>query len=57
MTRNKAALTLSELLNIDLQTAQRILDFIEDSENGLGMYPPMNKKGKFEWDQEMNSSN
>lgn len=30
-------------------TAEALLDFIEDQEVGLSMYPPMNNKGGFDW--------
>ncbi len=63
MTKHEATLKLARWLDDDALSAENILDFIlnadqdEDGEQiGLGMFPPMNKKGKFEWDPESSTS-
>lgn len=62
MKKSKAVLKLARWLNDVGLNAENILDFItnadqdEDGEQiGLGLFPPMNKKGKHEWDPESNN--
>lgn len=62
MTKHEAIVKLARWLDDEGLSAENILDFImnvdqdEDGEQiGLGMFPPMNKKGKHEWDPESNN--
>ena len=55
MTRKEANEKLNEFIKtlayeVSLDDVDKIMDFIEDYEEGLGMYPSLNKKGKFLWD-------
>ena len=61
MTKYKAILKLARWLDDPELSAEEILDFIMNADQdeygeqiGLGMFPPMNKKGKFEWEPESN---
>ena len=55
MTRKEANEKLNEFIKtlayeVTLEDVDKIMDFIEDYEVGLGMYPPLEKKGRFAWD-------
>lgn len=55
MTKKEANEKLGEFIRtltyeVTLEDVDKIMDFIEDYEEGLGMYPSLNKKGKFLWD-------
>lgn len=41
-------------LNVSLSQVEQLLDYLtsEDGVNGLGCYPPLTKKGKYEWESE-----
>lgn len=61
MTRKEANEKLGEFMKhlkheVSLDDVDKIMDFIEDYEEGLGMYPTLNKKGKFLWDEPNESS-
>lgn len=57
MSKNEA---IDQIVNIllmeqmiypaDYGLAERLLDFMTDPDNGLGMLPPLTKKGKYEWE-------
>lgn len=59
MTKRQAAEGLVDFLaaycriNMSIDDAERTLDFIttEDGETGLGLFPPMDKKGRHQWSQ------
>ena len=55
MTRKEANEKLGEFIKtlayeVTLEDVDKIMDFIEDYEEGLGMYPQMTKKGEFKWE-------
>ena len=55
MTRKEANEKLGEFIKtlayeVTLEDVDKIMDFIEDYEVGLGMYPQMTKKGEFKWE-------
>ena len=59
MTKHEATLKLARWLSDDALSAENILDFItgtdqdeDGNQTGLGMLPPLTKKGRYQWDEE-----
>jgi hypothetical protein len=42
------------IVSLSLQEAEAVLDFatMEDGENGIGLLPPLSKKGRYIWEAE-----